>query len=190
MSHAEDAADARLAKGGDRDAFARLVQRYTRRVHDLARRMLRDPHEAEDVVQHAFWNAWRAMERFDPERPFRNWLLRIASNLCRNRLASRKRRPEIAPKGGDEPRPDIEAPEARAPRGPARDLAEAIESLPELYRLPILLHYQHDLPLDQIAAITGTPVATVKTHLHRGRARLRALLDPTETHDDDGGTDG
>ncbi len=190
MSLTEDAVDVRLAQTGDRDAYARLVGRYTRRVHDLARRMLRDPHEAEDVVQHAFWNAWRALDRFDPERPFRNWLLRIASNLCRNRLASRGRRPELRARGGEAPVPEREAPGPPLPSSPPPSLREAIEALPEKYRLPILLHYLQGLPLDEIAEITGVGVATVKTHLHRGRARLKALLDLDETPDASRGTTG
>lgn len=188
MSLTEDAVDVRLAQAGDRDAYARLVGRYTRRVYDLARRMLRDPHEAEDVVQHAFWNAWRALDRFDPERPFRNWLLRIASNLCRNRLASRGRRPELRPRGGEASAPEREAPPPTPPGAPALPLREAIEALPAKYRLPILLHYLQGLALDEIAEITGVGVPTVKTHLHRGRARLRALLDRDETQDPDRGT--
>lgn len=190
MSLAEDAVDVRLAQAGDRDAYARLVRRYSRRVHDLARRMLRDPHEAEDVVQHAFWNAWRALDRFDLERPFRHWLLRIASNLCRNRLASRRRRPELRPRGGTEAEPELEAPEPPSlpTTGTPLSLKRAIEALPEKYRLPILLHYLQGLPLDAIAEITGVGVATVKTHLHRGRARLRALLDMNETDGAERGT--
>lgn len=185
----EDRRDALAAQAGDREAFARLVERYTRRLHDLARRMLRDPHEAEDVVQHAFVNAWRAIDRFDTERPFRNWMLRIASNLCRNRLAARGRRQELPPRGGDDPLPEVEAPPASAgaPLAPGR-VRLAIEALPERYRLPVILHYVQDLPLRDVAEITGAPVATVKTWLHRGRAALRALLEVPETSAPESGT--
>lgn len=180
----EDRRDVLAAQGGDRDAFARLVARYTRRLHDLARRMLRDPHEAEDVVQHAFLNAWQALDRFDTERPFRNWLLRIASNLCRNRIAARGRRQELRPRGGDDALPEIEDPlplqPAEAPLGAAR-VRRAMEALPERYRLPVILHYVQDLPLKDVSEITGAPVATVKTWLHRGRAALARLLAAPET---------
>ena len=89
----EDARAVARVLAGDREAFAAIVARHARRVHDLARRMLRDAGDAEDVVQQAFLNAYRALEGFDARRPFRHWLLRIASNLCRNRLESRAREP-------------------------------------------------------------------------------------------------
>jgi RNA polymerase sigma-70 factor (ECF subfamily) len=186
-----DADDIRLAKRGDRAAFARLVDRYGRRVHDLARRMLRDAQEAEDVTQQAFWNAWRALDRFDTDRPFRNWLLRIASNLCRNRIAARMRAKVRPPVGGEEAPPDIEAPTAATgPNERAESVREAIASLPERYRVAVILHYVQGLSLEAISEVTEIPVATVKTHLHRGRQALRERLAPPETEPPAGGTKG
>ena len=185
-----DAADIRRIRAGDPSAFQGLVARHARRVHDLARRMLRDVHEAEDVTQHAFLNAFRALERFDLERPFGHWLLRITSNLCRNRIAARvARRRTPPPVGGEEPLPE--------PAGPPRPLdvpsdvqareaavRAAIESLPERYRLAVVLFYVHDCSVQEISEIADAPAATIKTWLHRGRAALRALLEAPETPTD------
>ncbi len=190
---AEDAQDIRRVLGGDASAFQGLVARHARRVHDLARRMLRDAHEAEDAAQQAFLNAFGALERFDLDRPFRHWLLRITSNLCRNRLAARKVRKDLLPPtGGDDPVP--EPPDRRRPLelpsdGAARQrrVQDAITALPERYRLAVVLFYVHDLPVADIAAITEAPSATVKTWLHRGRAALRGLLEAPETPPDVGG---
>lgn len=182
MSQAEDlardAADVARARSGDPGGFEALVARYARRVHDLARRILRDAHEAEDATQHAFLKAWQALDRYDPGRPFRHWLLRITTNLCRNRLRARAvRRHELRPRGGEDPLPEPAAP-APAPPCEAADprLAAAVAALPEPYRTALLLRYQHDLSLEEIAEITATPVATVKTHLHRGRRALARAL--------------
>lgn len=195
----EDAQDIRRVLAGDASAFRGLVARHARRVHDLARRMLRDGHEAEDATQQAFLNAFKALERFDLQRPFRHWLLRITSNLCRNRIAARKVRKDLLrPVGGE----DAPIPEPPAPRE-ALDLPtdfearqgrvrRAIEQLPERYRLAVVLYYVHDLPVADVAAITEAPEATVKTWLHRGRAALRGLLTPPgppETPPPGGGTE-
>ena len=122
--------------------------------------MLRDAHEAEDAAQHAFLNAFKALERFDLERPFRHWLLRIASNLCRNRIAARQVRKDLLrPVGGEE----SALPEPPAPRRPLdlpadADLRqgrvrEAIEQLPERYRLAVVLFYVHGLAVAEVAEI-------------------------------------
>ena len=186
----EDAEDIRRVLAGDESAFADLVTRHARRVHDLARRMLRDAQEAEDMAQQAFLNAYRALPRFDPERPFRNWLLRITSNLCRNRLAARKvRRKERAAQGTNVILPTIAAPQVEPPTPDwTPGVQEALDSLPERYRLVVVLRYQHGCSLREISAITETPLPTVKTHLHRGRAALRKLLSPPETSPEAGGT--
>jgi RNA polymerase sigma-70 factor (ECF subfamily) len=195
-SDAEDAGLARRSAAGDRDAFGLLVDRHLARVHDLARRMLRDAHEAEDIAQQAFWNAWRAMGRFDAERPFRHWILRIASNLCRNRFAARRRSREfLATSDEDESIPDPPAPATPPPsetRSVRERVREAIESLPERYRLPAVLRFVHDLSMEEISEVTGDPVPTVKTHLHRARGmlaeRLKDLLPGGETGGPEGGT--
>jgi RNA polymerase sigma-70 factor (ECF subfamily) len=186
-----DAAAVARVLAGDREAFGAVVARHARRVHDLARRMLRDAHEAEDVAQHAFLNAFRALPRFDPRRPFRHWLLRITSNLCRNRLEERRRRPTplaAGPGDGDDvpafdppARAEPDAPGGGAPADPAR-VREAIEALPDAYRLVVVLRHVHGLSLEAIAEVTEQPLGTVKTHLFRGRAALaKALLPARET---------
>jgi RNA polymerase sigma-70 factor, ECF subfamily len=185
--------DARVIErvlSGDREAFGLLVARHGRRVHDLAARMLRDSVEAEDVAQQAFLNAYRALPRYDPRRPFRHWLLRIASNLCRNRFEERRRRPLTFTAAGP---PDSagESPAALDPAAPplppaptdddrleAERVRAAVASLAEPYRLATVLRYSQGLSLEDISEVTGVPVATVKTHLFRARAALAALLLP------------
>ncbi len=182
-AEADDAQVISRVLAGDRDAYGTLVARYGRRLNDLARRMLRDPGEAEDVVQHAFLNAYRALPRYDPLRPFRHWLLRITSNLCRNRLAARRHEPRA--RGGDEdedglPRLDPPARPETAPGDDERQesarLRGAVEALPDAYRLVVVLRYSQGLSLEEVAEITGQPMGTVKTHLHRARAALAKQL--------------
>lgn len=152
------------------------------------------------MAQHAFLNAFNALDRFDLDRPFRHWLLRIASNLCRNRIAARMVRRNLPPPtGGEDTLPEpagpsrpLEVPADRLERDAA--VREAIEQLPERYRLAVVLFYVHDCSVQQISEIAEVPPATVKTHLHRGRAALRELLEspdgpPGETATDGPGTE-
>lgn len=178
--------DVLALRAGDATRFARLVARHGPRVHDLARRLLKDAHLAEDVTQQAFVNAWRALPRFDVTRPFRHWILRIATNLCRNAFAARRARPEAAlpvdEDGAAYDPPDPTSPAPAETAGtvdggpPAAHVREAVERLPERYRTAVVLFHLHGLSLEAVAEITELPVATVKTHLFRGRALLRDLL--------------
>jgi RNA polymerase sigma-70 factor (ECF subfamily) len=182
-----DAEAVRRVVAGDREAFGALVARYGRRVHDLALRMLREPHDAEDVAQQAFLNAYRALPRFDGRRPFRHWLLRIATNLSRNRLAERRRRGlplSLSVGEGDDMAFEPEAPATSRPfpseaAADAERVRAAIGRLPEAHRLAVVLHYAQRLSLEEMSEITEVPVATLKTHLHRARAALRRWLSET-----------
>jgi RNA polymerase sigma-70 factor (ECF subfamily) len=191
---ARDVEDVERALAGDPDAYRGLLARHGKRVHDVARRMLRDAGHAEDITQQAFLNAWKALERFDTARPFRHWILRITTNLCRNHLASRKVRHRLlGARGGDDDVPDIQAApevpdplEATAALDPR--LRRAIEDLPPHHRLAVVLRYLHGLSIEGVSEVTGLPQNTIKTHLHRGRATLRKLLEMPETGDDAPGT--
>ena len=181
----DDAEPIRRVLAGDRDAFGLLVARHGRRVHDLARRMLRDASEAEDAAQQAFLNAFRALDRFDPQRPFRHWLLRITTNLCRNRLAARRLHPGARGTAPDEIDPTQlrVAPPAEADGGDdaaqgGERVRAALEALPETYRLAAVLRYVHGLSVEDIAEVADAPLGTVKTHLFRARAALAVLLAP------------
>lgn len=194
---ADDARTIAQVLAGDREAFGALVARYARRLHDLARRLLGDASEAEDAVQVTFLHAYRALDRFDPQRPFRHWLLRIATNHCRNRWAARRRVPKPSGVGTDDddraavPEPAARPPAERGPDAERERVREALAALPETYRVAAVLRYVHDLELTEIAEVTGDPVATVKTHLHRARAVLRRTLAPShETDAGRAGTDG
>src|SRR5512139_3324073 len=75
---------------GDQDTFAVLVETYQRAVYNLTYRMLGETGEAEDAAQEAFLRAYQHLDRYDPERPFKTWLLSIASNYCIDRLRKRR----------------------------------------------------------------------------------------------------
>jgi RNA polymerase sigma-70 factor (ECF subfamily) len=175
----DEALAARVRATGDVAAFAALVTRYRARVVALARRMLAaDPEEAEDVAQEAFVAAYDKRQSFRPGEPFRPWLYRIAVNRCLDRLRARSRRPDVLDLSGI-PEPASPAPDPAqallAGEGDRR-LASAVAALPPKLRAVFLLRHLDDLSYEEIAAATGVPLGTVKTHLFRARAHLRAAL--------------
>jgi RNA polymerase sigma-70 factor (ECF subfamily) len=190
---ATDASDARLiarARSGDLDAFNRLVEQHQRAVYAICLRYLRSPEAAEDVTQDTFIRAWRALDTFrnDDGGGFRTWLLTIAANRARDILRSQVRRPAEslddrldADDQAWEPEAPGESPLDFAVRG---DLSAALERalgrISPDQRMAIILGDIQGYAYDDIAAITGVAVGTVKSRINRGRARLREelLADP------------
>jgi RNA polymerase sigma-70 factor, ECF subfamily len=160
-------AQARAAHGGDLDAFEGLVRRYQRRVYALAYQHLHDPDEAQDLAQEVFVRLFRNLDRYDPERPFAPWFWRLAANVA---ATYRRRRPA----------PGVELQDVAGARPLASEdtlpLARALADLSDDLRLPVLLHYYLDMPLDEIAGAMGLSLSAVKSRLHRARALLRRLL--------------
>lgn len=156
---------ARAARGGDLDAFEILVRRYQRRVYALAYQHLRDPDEAQDLAQEVFVRLYRNLDRFDPARPFDPWFWRVAANVA---ASYRRRRRTV----------HAELPEDAA--APATEdtlpLERALGEISEDLRLPVLLHYYADLPLEEVATALGISLSAAKSRLHRARGVLRRLL--------------
>ncbi len=165
------------AQAGDQEAFGALVEAHQQFVYNLALRTLNNEHEAEDAAQEAFVRAWLALPNFRGQAQFRTWLYRIVTNLCCNRLPRLRR--ELLALGDTDmltltddsplstnPATAVEAAERRA------FLHQAIDSLPESYRLLITLRYQQELSYEEIAAVVSLPLGTVKTGLHRAKAQL------------------
>jgi RNA polymerase sigma factor (sigma-70 family) len=159
------------AAHGDREAFEQLVHRFQRRLYGFAYRYIRDPDEAQDLVQEVFLRLHRKLGRFDPRRPFEPWLWRVAANVCANYLDRRVPRP-TALDGGDH---DLGAASPPALLEETR-LGAAMSRLPPAYRLLLVLHYQADMPLAEIAETLGVSQVTVKSRLYRARTQLQHAL--------------
>jgi RNA polymerase sigma-70 factor (ECF subfamily) len=170
---------------GDVDAFNQLVRLYESRVYNLCYRMLGDRDGAADVAQDTFISAYRNLGKFRGGQ-FRSWLLRIATNACYDVLRARKRRPATSLDALRQPDDDGagfdladqgEAPDDLALR---RELGAAIQrglaELPEDQRVVIILSDVEGMAYEEIAAVTGANLGTVKSRLSRGRARLRDIL--------------
>jgi len=178
---------------GDRDAFRRLVDRESASIVRICDRILADHAEAEDVAQEAFVTAYRSLASWRGDGPFGAWLGRIAVRLALRQAQRRKplpwRDPVQLDAGVSQGPADRAAERAAMDAAPRTDPAmltvrderstevrNAVLALPEPYREVVALRFFADATLDEIARQTGRPLGTVKTHLHRGLARLRTAL--------------
>ena len=173
----------RLAQQGDGGAFEIIYKQHCRRVYALCLRMLKDPIEAEDLVQDVFVLLFRKIHTFRGESAFSTWLHKLAVNLVLMRL--RKKSPptvsiDATADLGDEtnsPTIDIGARDLLLEGSVDRvSLERCIERLPAGYRAIFVLHdiqgYQHN----EIAELVGRSVGDSKSQLHKARTRLRELL--------------
>lgn len=163
---------------GNREAFATLVQRYDRAVYHLAYRTLRDVEEARDAAQEAFFKAYRSLRTFKPGAKFSTWIFAITYHACCDRLNRRKHYAgnELPERADASPGPEQQV----IALDEASRLRAAIESLPEKYRAVITLFHLQGRQYEEIAAVLGLPMGTVKTHLFRAKEQLRRLLSGQE----------
>ncbi len=180
------------ARGGDLDAFNRLVIEYQSLAFNLAYRILSDPAAAEDATQEAFISAYRALRRFRGGS-FRAWLMRIVTNACYDELRRQKRKPATSLEQLTEERDDFledaessisagaEKPEQEAVRGELRTAIErCLEGLSTEFRVVAVLVDIQGYDYQEAAQAADTPIGTVKSRLARARAQLRDCLQQSE----------
>jgi RNA polymerase sigma-70 factor (ECF subfamily) len=180
----EDRELVRRCLKGDQDAYRILLAKYERPVYGLVRRMIKDEEDARDLAQEAFIRAFKKLQQFDQERKFSSWLFRIANNLCIDHYRRRKLAtvPMVRRVAGEEEEswdlPDTgPSPADRfSDRERSRRLLAAIESLPPVYRMVILLRHQRGLAYDEIAETMELPLGTVKARIHRAHRLLKEKL--------------
>ena len=164
------------ARAGDTAAFRCLVDRHRDRAYGLALRILRSAPDAEEVAQDAFVRVWRALPRFRGESAFATWLYRIVARQAFDRAARLKSRRAREASLDDEVLewPDPNAGADEAARARARRLEGLIDGLTEVQKTVLTLYYIQDHSVEEVAKILTMPENTVKTHLSRSRAALRA----------------
>jgi RNA polymerase sigma-70 factor, ECF subfamily len=174
----------RSARAGDEDAFQELVEMHAGRVYAALRRFGLDAAEADEVAQEVFLRAWRGLARFEERAQFSTWLYRIAFNEAQRQL-SRRVPPAV------ELDPGREDPVALLPEAPQfgpeaqtldhefeRTLERALAKLPADWRAAVVLRDLEGVSTHDAAEVVGVGEAAFKSRLHRGRMRLRALLEP------------
>lgn len=184
----EDTALLARAQAGDVAAFEGLVARHRSRVYGLALRMLNSPDDAAEVLQESFLSAYRNLPNFRGDAQFGSWVYRIAANHALMRLRHRRvvnqvESPLEEPQFNDRGSLIDEVSDFRDAEGEAMDkeLRHAIEqaaaNLGSEYREVFVLKDLEGLSYEEIAELTGSTVAAVKSRLHRARLSLRAAID-------------
>jgi len=165
---------------GDESATHTLVINHQRDVLHLAQSILGDPGEAEEAAQEAFITALRSLANFRGEASFKTWIFSITINGCRKRILKRHAQERlvraiqsvfrITGAGPTHPEEIVIRREART------ELWQAIAALGEKHRIPIMLHYDLGLSVDEIAQTLGLRPGTVLSRLFTGREKLRVAL--------------
>ena len=182
-------------QSGQKDLFYELVKRYEGKIYNFGLKLCRDIGDAEDLVQDTFLNVFRYLKDFRHETKFKNWLYKIASNVC----IKKKRKSKFAPDRelplddflpGEDDRAPSELPDwAALPLEKllneelSENLKKSIASLPEKYRMVFVLRDVEGFNTDETAQILNVSPASVKVRLHRARLFLREKIKEYFTDD-------
>jgi RNA polymerase sigma-70 factor (ECF subfamily) len=177
-------------QAGENLGFDVLVDRYKVRLYNYLLRLLRNEDEAEEIAQETFVKAFIHADKYKTIARFSTWLYTIATNLVRNRLRAKKRSPVFISiwNRGHEPEPDAPAVDlidrARQPDVQFNDkelgeiINEAIARIPEKYRTSFVLREINQLSYEEIAAVTGLKLGTVRSRINRARNCFRRVIEP------------
>lgn len=180
-SNADDVALIRRMVDADETALGALYDRWVRSLYSLVLHLLKDPDEAEDVVEETFWQAWRKASSYEPSRgAVSTWLLTIGRRKALDRLRARKRHREDSighdrtfadlPSTAPDPSEDSEGSELR------EHVRVALRELPTEQREVLELGYFNGMSQTEIADATGQPLGTVKTRMRLAMQKLREPL--------------
>ncbi len=172
------------APDSEHRAFAQIMRRHNRRLFRTARAILRDDAEAEDALQEAYVQAYRALPGFRGEAQLSTWLVRIVANEALGRLRKRRRGAEVIALGTEEgwaerqmDESDEAQPERAVERAQSLRLIETkIDDLPDAFRAVFVLRAVEELSVEETAEALDIPAATVRTRYFRARALLREAL--------------
>ncbi len=170
---------------GNEGALQILISRHLRSIYNFAYSIVGGAPEAEDVVQEAFVKIWKNLKKFDPEKGFRTWAFSITRNTAIDYLRKRKAIPfsyfddekegKFAESIKDE---ESSAEEVFDMDYQDKEVAKAVDALPEIYREIISLRLAEDLTFEEMAEIMGESVNTIKSRHRRGVLLLKKALGP------------
>jgi RNA polymerase sigma-70 factor (ECF subfamily) len=163
---------------GQKDLFRLLVRQHEKAVYGMGLNFLRNPEDASDFTQEVFLKAYRSLSGFEGRSRFSTWLYKIAYNTAVNEVNRRKEYHSLAEEDADKFAISGDTPERAALRSAAKEAVQAaVKELPERFRVCVDLFFFYDRSFKEIEAITGIPVNTIKSHVHRAKIILREKLE-------------
>ncbi len=163
------------ARAGDRSAFDALLRLHQDRVFAICLATIRDRELALDATQETFITLFRKLDRFDGRSAFTTWLYRVTMNTCYDVLRrARRHTADVLPEHHDPADPSSADPFDAADLRP--ELTAALASIPEEFRVAVVLSDLEGLPLGEVADILEVPLGTVKSRVFRGRRLLAEML--------------
>ena len=175
-AEAWEVACVRRTQGGDSEAFNPLVTHYAPRIRAYLQRMLRNREEAEDLTQETFLKAFRALERFDADRPFKRWLYTIATNTGLNALRGQKNRGTQVELDPEFPASHHGSDGVGGGSASGEQLDRALTTLQPRALQLIRLHYHEGFSLQEAGAVLGMSEGAAKAALCRARQELRKRI--------------
>lgn len=190
MRDDEDYKVIKLCLRGKKDAFARLVDKYDRKVYNLAYRLTSNPERAKDIAQEAFIKVYKALDKYDPKYKFSSWLLKTVSNLCidyhRSKHATNASLEVIINSGaegsilrdGESSSPIEDAIEEKLQCAELQDvIREGIDMLPYDYKSVVVMRHIQNFSYKEISSILNLPMGTIKARIFRARKMLKQYLE-------------
>ena len=162
---------------GQKDLFRLLVRRHERAVYGMGLSFFRNKDDASDFAQDVFLKAYRSLSRFEGRSRFSTWLYKVAYNTAINEVNRRKEYHSLAEEDAEKLATSGDTPERLAIRNAAKEAVHAaLKDLPERFRVCVDMFFFYDRSYQEIEAITGFPVNTIKSHVFRAKKILREKL--------------
>jgi len=163
---------------GQKDLFRLLIRAHEKAVYGMGISFFRNSDDARDFTQDVFLKAYKSLSGFEGRSRFSTWLYKIAYNTALNEVTRRKEYHSLAEDDADKIAYNGDTPERIALRSAAKEAVRAaVKQLPERYRICIDLFFFYDRSYQEIEAITGIPVNTVKSHVFRAKIILKEKLE-------------
>jgi RNA polymerase sigma-70 factor, ECF subfamily len=166
--------------GGDKKAYAELVERHKDKAMTLALKMLKNRQDAEEALQDAFVRVFKALSQFEGKSSFSTWFYRIVYNVCASELGRRSDEQQVSLQEEDDDGRTVQIVSDEIPPDLALEssefnaiILEEIDRLPDAYGPTFALFFVQDMSYDEIVEVTGLPLGTVKAKLFRARILLR-----------------